>query len=96
MSGFYYDVLNPFFEGIKGKIKQAAITIFKNMTCYKGAGEAGSCTNFFSYIKAILTLYIMLYGASFLLGIVKINQTDLVIRVVKISIVAGLLNDSYR
>ena len=64
------------------------------MTCYKGAGEAGSCTNFFSYIKAILTLYIMLYGASFLLGIVKINQTDLVIRVVKISIVAGLLNDS--
>jgi len=91
--GFYADILNPFFEGLKDKIKHASITIFKNMTCYKGAGGEGNCTNFFSYIKAMLILYVMLYGASFLLGIVKINQTDLVIRVVKISLVAGLLND---
>ena len=92
--GFYKDVLGPFFEGFKGKIKGAAITIFKNMTCYKGLGGEGNCTNFFTYIKAILILYIMTFGMMFLLGMVKISQTDLVIRIVKIAFVSGLMNDS--
>ena len=92
--GFYRDVLGPFFEGFKGTIKGAAVTIFKNMTCYKGIGGAGNCTNFFTYIKAILILYIMTYGMMFLLGMVKISQTDLVIRVIKIAFVSGLMNDS--
>ena len=82
------------FEGFKGKIKGAAITIFKNMTCYKGLGGEGNCTNFFTYIKAILILYIMTFGMMFLLGMVKISQTDLVIRVIKIAFVSGLMNDS--
>ena len=92
--GFYRDVLDPFFEGFKGKIKGAAVTVFKNMTCYKGLGGEGNCTNFFTYIKAILILYIMTYGMMFLLGMVKISQTDLVVRVVKIAFVSGLMNDS--
>ena len=91
--GFYDDVLNPLFEGLKTKIKTASITIFKNMTCYKGIGGRGSCTNFFNYIRGLLSLYIMAYGAMFLLGMVKISQTDLVIRVVKIALVSGLMND---
>ena len=92
--GFYDDVLDPFFEGLKGKIKDAAVTIFKNMTCYKGIGGSGNCTNFFQYIKALLILYIMLYGMMFLMGMVQISQTDLVIRVIKVGLVAGLINDS--
>ncbi len=92
--GFYRDVLEPFFEGFKGKIKGAAVTVFKNMTCYKGLGGEGNCTNFFTYIKAILILYIMTYGMMFLLGMVKISQTDLVVRIVKIAFVSGLMNDS--
>ena len=92
--GFYRDVLEPFFEGFKGTIKGASITIFKNMTCYKGIGGAGNCTNFFTYIKAILILYIMTFGMMFLLGMVKISQTDLVVRIVKIAFVSGLMNDS--
>lgn len=92
---FYNDVLNPFFEGLKSKIQGASVTMFKNMTCYKGLGNpTDGCTNFFQYIKAILILYIMLYGMMFLMGMVKITQTDLVIRVIKIGIVAGLMNDS--
>jgi len=91
--GFFDDVLNPLFENLKNTIKDVAKTVFKNMTCYQGIGGSGSCTNFFNYIKGLLTLYIMIYGMMFLLGMVQISQTDLVIRVVKIGIVAGLMND---
>lgn len=91
---FYTEVLGPFFEGFKSKIKGASITIYKNMTCYHGLGDSQNCTNFFNYIKAILSLYIMIYGMMFLMGMVKISQTDLVIRIAKISFVAGLMNDS--
>ncbi|MFK7973829.1 MAG: type IV secretion system protein [Rickettsiaceae bacterium] len=90
---FYSVILDPFLKSFKGRIKDAATTIFKNMTCYKGIGGDGGCTNFFTYIKVMLIIYIMFYGMMFLLGMVKINQTDLVIRVVKIAFVAGLMND---
>jgi type IV secretion system protein VirB6 len=87
---FYKDILDPFFQGFKGKIQGAAERIFKNITCYKDT--SGNCTNFFNYVKGLLSLYIMLYGMMFLVGMVQISQTDLVIRVVKIAFVAGLLN----
>lgn len=61
------------------------------MTCY---GGGNNCTNFFTYIKLLLILYVMTYGAMFILGIVKINQQDLLIRIAKIAIVSGLMNDS--
>lgn len=88
-------VLEPFFNGLKAKIKDAATTIFKNMTCYKGLGDpVGECRSFFSYIKAMLIIYVILYGMMFLMGMVKITQSDLVIRTIKIGVVAGLMNDS--
>ena len=92
--GFYHDVLDPFFQGFKGKIQGASEQMFKNMTCYQGISGDGGCTNFFNYIKGLLTLYIMIYGMMFLLGMVHISQTDLVIRVTKIGLVAGLMNGS--
>lgn len=85
-------VLNPLFENLKNKVTDASQTIFQNMTCY-GDESKTNCTNFFNYIRAMLTLYIMMYGAMFLLGVVQISQTDLVTRVVKIAIVAGLINE---
>lgn len=92
VGSFTFNVLNPLFDLLKGKIKDAAVTIFKNMTCY--GGGTTTCSNFFNYIKALLILYVMLYGAMFLLGMVKINQQDLVIRIAKIAIVSGLMNES--
>ncbi|MCC8416579.1 MAG: type IV secretion system protein [Rickettsia endosymbiont of Gnoriste bilineata] len=92
VGSFTFNVLNPLFDLLKGKIKDAAVTIFKNMTCY--GGGTTTCSNFFNYIKAVLILYVMLYGAMFLLGMVKINQQDLVIRIAKIAIVSGLMNES--
>ncbi|MGI4775692.1 MAG: type IV secretion system protein [Janthinobacterium lividum] len=90
MNKFVIQVLNPLFETLKGKVSAASETIFKNMTCYNTTYS--NCSNFFNYIKAMLTIYIILYAAMFLLGIVQITQQDLVIRVVKIAIVAGLMN----
>lgn len=90
---FQEDALTPLLTGFKNRLKSASSTIYKNMTCYQGEG-AEDCVNFFNYIKGILTLYVMTYGMMFLLGTVQISQTDLVIRVIKIGIVAGLMNDS--
>ncbi|WP_375331972.1 type IV secretion system protein [Candidatus Tisiphia endosymbiont of Temnostethus pusillus] len=92
VGSFTLNILTPLFELLKGKIKNAAVMIFKNMTCY--GGGVTTCTNFFNYIKAVLILYVMSYGAMFLLGMVKINHQDLVIRIVKIAIVSGLMNES--
>ena len=36
---FYDNVLNPLFEGLKGAIKDASTTVFRNMTCYKGCDK---------------------------------------------------------
>ena len=91
--GFYHDILEPFFQGFKNKIQGAAEQIFKNMTCYKGISGSGGCTNFFNYVKGLLSLYIMIYGMMFLIGMVQISQTDLVLRIIKIAFVAGLLNE---
>jgi type IV secretion system protein VirB6 len=92
--GFYDDVLDPFFEGLKTKIQDTAQTVFKNMTCYQSINGSDNCISFFQYIKAMLIIYIILYGMMFLLGMVSISQTDLVIRVIKIGLVAGLMNGS--
>ncbi|NRB10334.1 MAG: type IV secretion system protein, partial [Rickettsiaceae bacterium] len=90
---FFEKILNPLVTMLKTKIQTAAETIFKNMTCYQGAGEDDNCTNFFDYIRAMLTLYIIAYGFLFLLGNVQISQTDIVIRVIKVGFVAGLMNE---
>ncbi len=91
---FLTDILTPFLNGFKSTISDASAKIFRNMTCLNGAENGANCTNFFNYIKGILTLYIMGYGMMFLMGMVKISQTDLVIRVIKIGLVAGLMSGS--
>lgn len=85
-------ILTPLFDRLKTKISDAVNSMFKNMTCY-GNGASGNCTNFFNYIRGMLSLYIMIYGLMFLLGMVQINQTDIVIRIIKIAFVAGLMNE---
>ncbi|MFV9873683.1 MAG: type IV secretion system protein [Rickettsia conorii subsp. raoultii] len=91
VGSFNIKVMNPLLQLFKTKVQGAATSIFKNMVCYK-ANDSSSCTNFFTYIKAILILYVMTYGAMFLLGFAKINQKELVIRIAKIGVVSGLMN----
>lgn len=91
VGSFTVKVMNPLLQLFKTKVQGAATSIFRNMVCYK-ASDSSSCTNFFTYIKAILILYVMTYGAMFLLGFTKINQKELVIRIAKIGVVSGLIN----
>lgn len=91
VGSFTIKVMNPILELFKGKVKGAAESIVQNIVCYSSR-DTSSCTNFFNYIKALLILYVMIYGAMFLLGFTKINQKDLVVRLVKIGIVSGLMN----
>lgn len=92
VGSFTIKVMNPLLQLFKGKDKGAAKSIFQNIVRY--GGDTSSCTNFFNYIKALLILYVMVYGAMFLLGFAKINQKDLVVRIVKIGIVSGLMNSN--
>lgn len=91
VGSFTLNILNPLFQLLRDKVENASVTIFKNMTCY---GGGSNCSNFFTYIKLTLILYVMTYGAMFILGIVKINQQDLLVRIAKIAMVSGLMNDS--
>lgn len=98
-NSFVDKVLTPLLTLIKKKVTLSGMEIFQNLLCLKKDGGtyvhdtiSGSCSNFFSYIKAMLTLYIMTYGIMFLTGIVKASYQDVVIRVVKVGIVAGLLS----
>lgn len=45
-------------------------------------------------VSAFLTLYIMITGASFLIGNVNLTHTELIVRVAKVSIVSILLNST--
>jgi type IV secretion system protein VirB6 len=67
--------------------------VFQNLTCY-GGSDKSSCSNLFNIIKALLVCYIIILGMMFSLGMLELNQVDLVIRVVKIIIVAGLINEN--
>lgn len=96
-------VLNNILVKFKSIVISAATKMFEHMTCMNcesndpGAvctpvTDQSGCNNFFMYIKAMLTLYVMLFGMMFLLGMVKISNQDFVIRIVKIALVAGLLS----
>lgn len=91
VGSFTLQILTPLFGLLQQKVQDASETVFKNMTCY---GGKSNCTNFFTYIKAVLILYVMTFGAMFLLGMVRINHQELLIRIVKIALVSGLMNDS--
>lgn len=90
ISQFGKDVLAPLLALVRGKIDSAGKAVFKNMTCYQT--NTSSCTNFFNYIRGLLTLYITVFGLMYLAGMTEITTQDLVVRVIKIAIVAGLMN----
>jgi hypothetical protein len=85
MHGFIHDLF------IK-KLTDTSKRIFGNLVC--SGGDKSSCSNFFNVIKAMLVLYIMLYGMMFSIGMIKISQLDLITRIIKVIIVSGLLNEN--
>ena len=87
---FIDKILNPLLNTIHNIVITAGYNMFKNMTCYSDTSSE-HCFDFFLYIKALLSLYIVSYGLLFLMGMTRISQQDLIIRVIKIALVSGLM-----
>lgn len=68
---------------IQASLCWAREAIFQNLV---------SGSEFQSYVRALLLLYIVLYGIVFLMGFVQVTQKDLMIRVFKIAIIIQLLS----
>ena len=80
---FISSTITPLVNMIRSNLDSAATQIFQNLICYQQDVNS-SCQNFFNYVKAMLMLYIMIYGMMFLTGMVKVTHKDLVIRIVKV------------
>jgi type IV secretion system protein VirB6 len=50
--------------------------------------------NFIGMVKALLVLYTVLFGVMFSMGLVQINQSDLVVRLLKLGIIATLISET--
>lgn len=84
-------IINPLIGKVGEKIEQAGEVLFAKLTCINLHKNFG-CQNFFMYIRSILTLYVIYLATMFLLGRMQMNYWELVIHIVKIVIIAGLIN----
>ncbi|MDF2965844.1 MAG: hypothetical protein K0Q51_1232 [Rickettsiaceae bacterium] len=91
VAGGGISLFTKLFEMCKRKIMGLSQTFLKNMTCY--GSDPSRCTNYFTFIRAILALYIITTAMMFLIGMIEINQKQLVIIAVKVGIVSGLINE---
>lgn len=90
---FVLNVLHHITKRLKSLVKDASNKLFQNITCYKFNQNADNCTNFFNYLRAILTLYVMSQALLFLMGSLEINTYEFVIKLIKVGFVAGLMNE---
>ncbi|AIL65802.1 Type IV secretion system protein virB6 [Rickettsiales bacterium Ac37b] len=63
--------------------------IFNKMTC-SNTTDKSTCYDYLTSIRALLTLFVMIYAISFMFGLVQISQLDLVLRVMKMGLVLAL------
>ena len=98
-----FNIPNIIYKNIIVYFKDLAKHIFANLVCYASSPNEGninentnerqaSCSSFFMYVHAGLTLYVLVYAFSFLLGGTRINTYDLVTRIIKVVIIGGLIN----
>ncbi|MGV2333239.1 MAG UNVERIFIED_CONTAM: type IV secretion system protein [Planctomycetaceae bacterium] len=92
---FVLQVLTPIFTIIRDRIYSVAVGTFSNIICYnvEKSDRTESCINFFNYVRALLILYVTFLGFRFLIGS-EIKQEDLFKSILKVVIVAGLINGS--
>lgn len=80
--------INGIFSNTFGNL---TTKLFQNLTCY-GATDKSSCFNLFQVIRALLVAYIMIFAIFFLIGMVKVDYYDFIQRIIKITIVGGLIS----
>ncbi len=86
------DYRKPIWMGISDKFYEMQ-SLIKNI-CRDMFGSITHNTDFFLIVKSLLTLYVALFGIFYLLGLIKVTQMDLIMRIIKVAVVAGLTNES--
>ena len=81
-NNYISDVANLIVDEIKTVLKQVQQTVFNGVI----SGDFGN------FVRAILTLYIALYGAAFMAGLIQTPQFDFMIRMFKVAIVMALIH----
>lgn len=90
--GVFSDIiLNKILGPLNDIIKSYSDKTFKQLTCH-GQSTTSNCIGFFTYIKALLTIYVTIFGIMVLLGKSKFNNEEIVKHIIKIVIVSGLMN----
>lgn len=84
--GFVNSIISQIVPAVKNEIQALSRNIFLSITSDK--------SGFRNIVNVSLTLYIIVYAISFLIGAVKISQHDIVVRLVKIGIVLALFSKS--
>lgn len=74
------NAINWLVDGVKGKLETAREMVYRNMITSQTARIA----------RAMLALYIIIYGIMFIYGMIEHTQMDFLIRVVKIAIIIQL------
>ena len=77
---------------IRSKLLASGESLFKSVGCSDKSNA--SCVSYIQIIRAMITLYIIIYAISFLMGTIEISQMDLVIRLIKIGILLALTSPS--
>ncbi|RYE12470.1 MAG: hypothetical protein EOP34_10780, partial [Rickettsiales bacterium] len=88
--GIFSDFVQKIIGLVETKMDDASIMIFKNITC-SGTADKSGCVNYFSILKALLILYIIIYSTAFTFGLIQISQFDLVTRIFKISVITAFM-----
>ncbi|MDX2050042.1 MAG: type IV secretion system protein [Rickettsiaceae bacterium] len=89
---FTDEILNPIMDRIDKFVTNTANNIATKIICYQDSDQT-DCDSFFKYIKAALTLYILIYGMRVSLGMVQVNHSDLIKHSAKIIFIAGLMDN---
>ncbi len=79
--GHFSAMISDAISTIQKTLSTTTQQIFSNMT---------HNINYIAYTRLLLTLYVLLYGLFFLLGVVQISQMDLVMRVIKIGVIVAI------
>ncbi len=87
---FNEKIASPVLSYTQEKFNSIYKDNFKRLICYDT--DKSKCSSFLTYVKLLLTLYVMTFGLQYLLGSISISQTELITRVVKIGLVASLIS----
>ena len=91
----FNSLLNDLIQRLKTTTLSLGTTIASNLICYNNhntSNYVSNCADFFQYIRALLSLYVIIYAMMFILGFFTIKQYDLIVRLTKIALISGLIS----